>query len=112
MSETKKFGEVKTSNFGKYPDSKRVDEVLNKPIVISKVEIETSKQAGKNGEPLKVLYLVTDKGTFRTSASILLRDAEQFILPAIESGDKIQTVIRKTTFKSGYRGYVFGDVEE
>lgn len=111
MSEVKKFGEIKGMNIGKYPEAKRIDEILNKPIVISNVDIDVTNRSGKNGDPLKILYLMTDKGTFRTSATVLMKDAENIIRPAIESGNQVSVVIKKQTFKSGYRGYVFSDVE-
>lgn len=95
MAKQLTFGEidVKKSGSGESIKDKTitVDEVLNKPITVTKVEVVD----GYQGEPLLLIHTKENSKPIRSGSKVLLGQAEDSIKAHTDAGEEVKTAIKR-----------------
>ncbi len=79
-----------------------VDKILNKELVIEKVEFR-NRDDGKG----QVVRLYTNLGEVETGSGVIMKQVAEFIEPALQNGNKINATIVKRRGKSGNAYFTF-----
>jgi len=79
-----------------------VDNVVGKPIVVSKISFEKTAFGDK-----EIMIMETDVGIVKTGSAVLIRQAKEVILPILSQGKKARVVITQKQGKGWKKYYTF-----